>query len=140
VNLDQPTDILVNHHAAGGLSGFSIPLEGQRDVFVPADYYGFSGNVIGASIWATKGIVRAVSSGTFYDKLDFCGVKVGLWDSAAELLQKVPLSCETIVSYSENGKMMTAVSTYVQQTPYKIGLRLWITAGRIDAGYYWAEE
>jgi hypothetical protein len=136
------TPILVNYHAEDSLSGYSIPVEGDRDKFVPASYYGFSGNVVGAGLWAddNDGIIKCISSGAFYDKLSFCGLKVGLFDEVGPLLKSLPSTCEKIISYSENGKIMTAVSTYVQKTPYKIGLRLWITAGRVDGAYYWAEQ
>lgn len=134
--------VMVNYHKQDSLSGYSIPIEGDRDKFVSASYYGFSGNVVGAGFWASHkdGIITAISSGAFYDKLDFCGVKVGLYDEVPPLLKKLPSTCEKIISYSENGKIMTAISTYVQKTPYKIGLRLWVTADRVDGAYYWAEQ
>ena len=40
---------------------------------------------------------------------------------------------------SSNGKILYGASTYIQTTPYKIGLRLSTTAGRIDGATYWAE-
>jgi hypothetical protein len=142
VAISPPVEVLVNWHKQDSVSGFSIPLEGDRDMFVPAAYYGFSGNVVGASFWADKkgGVVKAISSSSFYDKLDFCGVKVGLYEEIEKLIPQLPSTCERILSYTENGKFLTAMSTYVQQTPFKIGLRLWVTAGRVDGAYYWAEE
>ena len=133
-------DVMVNYTKQSSLSGFSIPIEGQRDVFVPAAYYGFSGNIVGAGLYVKDGIVLAVSSGAFYDKVDFCGVKVGMYDKVEDLLDALPASCEKIVSYSDNGKLLTAVSTYVESDPFKIGVRLYVTAGRIDGAYYWAEQ
>ena len=85
------------------------------------------------------GIIKAISSGSFFDKLDFCGVKVGIWDDQNDLLKKLPSTCEKIISYSENGKLTYGVSTYIQKTPYKIGLSLSATAGKIDSATYWAE-
>lgn len=141
VNVMPQAKALVAYHKQDTLSGFSIPVEGKRDKFVSAAYYGFSGNVVGASIWADeKGPILAVSSGSFYDKLEFCGVKVGLYDQLAPLIPALPSTCDFILSYSENGKFLTAISTYVQQTPLKMGLRLWITAGRVDSAYYWVEQ
>lgn len=133
-------EVLVSYNAENSLSGFGIPVKGQRDVFVPASYYGFTGNVIAAGIWATTGIVRAVYSSAFYDKLDFCGVKVGLWDEADAFLKQLPPDCEKIVGFSENGKVLTSISGYVASEPYKIGLRLYVTANRIDGAYYWGED
>ena len=83
---------------------------------------------------------KGVHVDVFYDKLDFCGFKVGLYEEIAPLLQSLPDSCERILSFSENGKFLSGLSTYVQETPFKIGVRLWITAGRVDGAYYWAEE
>ena len=100
------------------------------------------GNVVGAGFWASKkdGIVTAISSGAFYDKLDFCGKKVGLYEEVAPMIATLPSTCEKIISYSENGKILTALSTYIQKTPYKIGIRLQVTAGRVDGAYFWAEQ
>ena len=142
VTVTPPVEVLVNWHRQDSVSGFSIPLEGDRDMFVPAAYFGFSGNVVGASFWADEkgGVVKAVSSSSFYDKLDFCGVKVGLYEEIEKLIPQLPSTCARILSYTENGKFLTAMSTYVQQTPFKIGLRLWVVAGRVDGAYYWAEE
>jgi hypothetical protein len=142
VQLDKATDVLVSYHKEDSLSGYSVPIEGKRSLFVPAAYYGFSGNVVGASIWASgkDGIKKAVSSGAFYDQLDFCGLKVGLWDPVDNLLNSLPADCSNIIGYSENGKFVTGISTYVQTTPYKIGLRLAFLAKRINGAYYWAEQ
>jgi len=141
VNVMPQAEALVGYHKQDTLSGFSIPVEGKRDLFVSTAYFGFSGNVVGASVYANdKGPILAVSSGSFYDKLEFCGIKVSLYDEVAPLIPTLPATCDHILSYSENGKFLTALSTYVQQTPLKIGLRLWITAGRVDSAYYWAEQ
>jgi hypothetical protein len=142
LKLDVATDVLVGYHKEDSLSGYSVPIEGKRSVFVPAAYFGYSGNVVGAGVWASgkDGITKAISSASFYDRLDFCGVKAGLWDPADGLLNALPSDCQNIISYSENGKFMYGVSTYVQTTPYKIGLSLSFLAGRIDGAYYWAEQ
>jgi hypothetical protein len=132
-------DVLVSYSEQNSLAGFGIPTEGQRDIFVPAASYGFTGNVINAHIWATDNIVRAVYSSAFFDKLDFCGVEVGLWDEADAFLKKLPADCDKIVTLSENGKVISAISAYVASEPYKIGLRLYVTANRIDSAYYWGE-
>lgn len=132
-------DVLVSYNAQNTISGFGIPVKGQRDTFVPAAFYGFSGNVIAAGVWAQDNIVRAVYSSAFYDKLDFCGVKVGLWDEADAFLKRLPADCDKIVGFSENGKVLSSISAYVATEPYKIGLRLYVTANRIDSAYYWGE-
>jgi len=132
--------VLVSYHKEDSVSGYSIPVEGQRDLFMPAAYYGFTGSFNGASIWASSdGAVKAVSSGSFFDKLTFCGVKVGLFDPVDELLKAIPASCDKIVTYSANGKFIYALSTYVSDSP-RLGLRLYITANRVDSAYIWSEE
>ncbi len=135
------TEVLVNYHAEDSLSGYSIPIEGKRDLFVPAAYFGLNGLTSTVRFWADggDGIIKAISSSNFFDKLDFCGVKVGIWDNLQQVLKKLPASCDKLLSYSSNGKILYGASTYVQTTPYKIGLRLSTTAGRIDGATYWAE-
>jgi hypothetical protein len=140
--LDPTTDVLAAYHKEDSLSGYSTPIEGQHDLFNPAAYFGFSGNVVGAALHASgkDGIIKSVASGAFYDKLDFCGVKVGLFDSVDALIKALPSTCDDILNYSENGKTLVAMSTIVQTTPFKIGLRLFFTAGRVDSARYWAEQ
>ncbi len=142
LNMSPATDVLVSYHKEDSLSGYSVPVEGKRSIFYPAAYFGFSGNVIGAGLWASgkDGITKAISSGAFYDQLDFCGKKVGLWDPVDNLLNSLPSDCQNIISYSENGKFLLGISTYVQTTPYKIGVNLNFLAGRVNGAYYWAEQ
>jgi hypothetical protein len=141
VPLTPAKQVLVGYHKQDTLAGYSIPIDGQHDLFNPSAYFGFSGMAIGAGIYASgkDGIIKSVASGSFYDKLDFCNAKVGLFDPIDAVVKALPTSCDTILSYSENGKLLTMMSTYVQETPYKIGLRLYFTAGRVDSARYWAE-
>jgi hypothetical protein len=140
--LNPAQDVLAAYHQEDSLSGYATPIEGQHDLFNPAAYFGFTGNVVGAGLHASgkDGIIKSLGSGAFYDKLDFCGVKVGLFDPVDELVKALPSTCDDILNYSENGKTLVMMSTIVQKTPFKIGLRLSFTAGRVDSARYWAEQ
>ena len=143
VNTMPQVEALVNYLPQSGLSGFGIPIEGKRDKFVPTAYFGFPGTAVGASFYADKnGPIKAVSSSSFYDKLDFCGLKFGLYDKVTDQIPTLPSTCDFILSYSENGKYITGISTYVDSPDpaLKMGLRMWVTDGRMDGAYYWAEQ
>ncbi len=148
VPLDPPTDVLTYYHKQDSLSGYWIPVDGQHSTFVPAESYGFNGNAIGASFYVkvktdeegkTTRTISAIASGAFYDQLDFCGLKVGLYDPVDTLLQNASADCNIIINYSENGKVLDAISTYLQSSP-STGLLLSIVAGRVDSARYWTEE